>query len=124
MASKPVDKLAASIEGLLSEFAEGVKDSMQSAMQELARTGVNALKAESRRATKGKRYPTGWTATETGNRVYPTVTLHNAKLPGLPHLLEYGHATRNGGRVPGCEHIKPVEDMLLDAAAKIVEANL
>jgi len=124
MASTPADKLAQKIGEVLADYQAAVDADLKETVKELGRAGVAALKAESRSAFNGKVYPTGWTATDTGNRVNPIVTLHNAKLPGLPHLLEHGHAKRGGGRVQGREHIKPVEDMLFDAAQKILEGKL
>ena len=57
------------------------------------------------------KYAEGWT---TGNYTWTAlgaeITVYNAKKPGLAHLLENGHAKRNGGRVTAKVHIKPVEE--------------
>ena len=39
----------------------------------------------------------------------------------LSHLLENGHATRNGGRVPGTHFIKNASDPILEDYTKAVE---
>ena len=51
-------------------------------------------------------------------------TLYNAKVPGLPHLLEHGHAKRGGGRVSGRVHIAPVEEELEKAFTQELERAL
>ena len=45
-------------------------------------------------------------------------------MPGLPHLLEKGHATIGGGRVPGRVHIDPAAQSGFDAAMQAVEEGL
>ena len=48
------------------------------------------------------------------------MTLYS-KVPGLPHLLENGHAKRGGGRVPGKTHIAPVEQELIKQFEEQIE---
>ena len=52
-----------------------------------------------------------WRARNTGTRTAPEYTIYS-ELPGLPHLLEHGHAKRGGGRTRAFPHIAPVEENL------------
>ena len=62
------------------------------------------------------------------NPMHPAGEIGSASLPGLPHLLEKGHAKVGGGRVPGIPHIAPAaevafkttEDKLLEGIERIL----
>lgn len=115
-----IDKFASTIESILQEYAEDLQQHVDDAAQEVGKAGVKALRAASRSFGGSGKYARGWTSTTDGSRVGKTVTLHN-NFPGLPHLLENGHAKRGGGRVPGRSHIAPVEQEInekFEAAVK------
>ena len=52
------------------------------------------------------------------------MTIYNAKLPGLAHLLEHGHAKVNGGRTAPRVHIAPVEKKLIEEYERNVENDI
>ena len=52
------------------------------------------------------------------------VVIHNKDLPGLPHLLEFGHAKKNGGRVAGRIHISKIEREVADKFEKGIRARI
>ena len=47
-----------------------------------------------------------------------------SRIPGLPHLLEHGHATRNGGRKGQRVHISPVTDKINESLIREFEVTL
>lgn len=122
--AKVVD-LEAEIGKILDKYEEEVKENLDEITKDIGKAGVRALKADSQNMFGGTgRYAKGWKSTVETSRVGTVVVLHNASVPGLPHLLEHGHAKRGGGRVPGRVHIKPIEEQLAAEFEAEVKAKL
>lgn len=98
-------QLADEIMRCLNEYTEEVTDALEDTKKELANEAVKTLRQTSPKR-RGK-YQKGWTKTKRGTKY----VVHN-RVYQLPHLLEKGHAKRNGGRVGAIVHIKPVEDRI------------
>ena len=116
----PIDQLVSAISGILDEYAEDVGENVGEIAVQMGRKGVQALKKVSRQEfPKGSgEYAGGWKSQVDRGRMGTTVIIYNEH-PGLPHLLEHGHVTRNGtgrvyGEVRGREHIEPVADELVE----------
>lgn len=118
MASKTtIANLDQAIKGILDEYSDQILVSMEAATKEVAKAAVETLKNESNNTfrdvnLKKGRYGSGWTSTVETGRVSAKGIIYNAKYPGLPHLLENGHANRGGGRTPGVPHIAPVAEKI------------
>lgn len=109
----PLDKFSDEIADILEGYSDEVMGSLEEAVKEVTKAGAKALRAESKRTFGGTgRYAKGWTSTvETGKRSAQG-TIYNKDLPGLPHLLEYGHLNRDGTRTPGRVHIATIEQQI------------
>lgn len=123
----PAARLAEMIGAVLDEYAEGVQDDLAGVTNKIAKAGAKALRAASRTTFGGSgEYAKGWTV-ETGTtkhrQIVAEATIYN-KIPGLPHLLEYGHANWNGGRTPGHPHIAPVEKQIVESYENAVRGVL
>ena len=114
MATKiTIDNLDSTVKKILEEYEGEVDSNMAQITKKVGDAGVKALKNESKSTFDGNKYWKGWKATTEQHRLYTKVIIHNAKLPGLPHLLEFGHAKVGGGRVKGRVHISKVESELI-----------
>ena len=106
----PTGQLAAEVGKILDQYRGAVQLCLEEAVDVTARETVSQLHNTSPRRTGA--YAKSWTHNKTpwlkGNG-YGRVIFAKAPHYRLTHLLEYGHAKVNGGRVPGQPHIAPAE---------------
>lgn len=124
MSKTTLDTLADDIGKILEEYQDDVKQNLDQITKQIAQKGQQALKNESKSKFKGDRYWKGWKVDLQVGRLDTKATIYNASLPGLPHLLEKGHAKRNGGRVEGTVHIAPIEEKMVAEFEKQVRSKL
>lgn len=124
MAKKtPIDKLQANIDKLLREYADDVNKDVAELSRDFAKKGATAVRQSAQSHGWGEHtgYAKGWTSQFETNRYSAQGVIYNKDVPGLPHLLENGHALRNGGRTRAVPHIAPVEEKLTAEFQKAVE---
>lgn len=94
----------------LDEYKDLTTDGVKAAVKKAGITVRKEIKATAPSNTGA--YAKSWsvkTTRETSNAL--EVTVHSRNRYQLAHLLEFGHATRNGGRVPAQPHIAAAEEM-------------
>jgi len=103
-----IDELAREINRRLEMYTGSVTEDVNKAAEEVAKAGVAMLKSRSPKLTTD--YSKGWKA----KKVKGKWVVHNATDYQLIHLLERGHATRDGGRTRAIVHVKPVEEEIIN----------
>lgn len=116
----PLDRFAATLAEMLEGVDASVNKEVPKAVRKAAKQGRKAVKANSAATGfSGKtmgRYISGWAYRVKVKGREVEAEIGNATTPGLPHLLEKGHAKVGGGRVAGEEHIAPAADEAFDVA--------
>ncbi len=108
MANISIDELAGEITLAVQQYTEDVSKGIEKEIDTTAKDIVKELKTTSPKDTG--EYAKGWASKkQTSDGVYRRV-VHNKNKPGLVHLLEFGHAKVNGGRVDGRPHLRPAYD--------------
>lgn len=96
--------LEAEITKALSTFNEDVSKEIEESVDNLADKTASKLKGASPVLTG--EYANDWNVKrdKRGRRI-----IYKKKEYRIAHLLEFGHAKKNGGRVAAITHIKPIE---------------
>lgn len=124
MAKKtPIDKLQSNLDKILRDYAGSVNKDVAQLAKDFAKKGAVAVRQSAQAHGWGEHtdYAKGWTSQFEEKRFSAQGVIFNKEVPGLPHLLEYGHALRQGGRTKAHPHIAPVEEKLKAEFQKAVE---
>ena len=127
MAKKtPSDKLGEALSKILDDYAKDTIKDVSGLVKKFAQKGAQAVKSEAKAKGWGEttNYADGWTSRFETGRLSAQGTIYNKNAPGLPHLLEKGHALRNGGRTRAIVHIAPVEEKITDEFVKAVKNDI
>lgn len=104
-----IDDMAEAIEKELIEYRELAADELKAAVKKAGRTAKSDIGKSAPERTGA--YAKSWRMKVTEeSSVGIGVTVYSPSHYMLAHLLENGHAKRNGGRVAGERHIAPAEE--------------
>lgn len=121
MASRKVtiDTFPAEIQKILQKYGEDVERNTSQIVDETAQKAATTLRNTSPVNPKGKKsgaYARGWrvekSIAKNSRGLNQSASIYNVNA-SLTHLLENGHALRQGGRSPAIPHIAPVEEIIL-----------
>lgn len=107
-----VDDFAKAVYKALEEYQEEVTDKVKAEVRVVAKEAVKELKLKSPKDAGD--YAKSWKQSkrrESANSL--RLVVHNKDHYRLTHLLERGHAKRNGGWVEAKPHIAPVEEKVI-----------
>ena len=102
-----LDNFAASLEHILAKVDGEIATSVPAIIEEGAVKARKLVKKPAgwHQGVTAKKYKSGWQFTVSGSGREVNAEIGNARTPGLPHLLEFGHAQVGGGRTTAYEHV-------------------
>ena len=104
-----VDGLAVAVMEGLEEYNKLATDKVKAAVKKAGTTVRKEISSTAPR--KSGRYADSWrTKTTAESSTSMLVTVYSPSRYMLAHLLEHGHALRNGGRARAFPHIAPAEE--------------
>ena len=123
MSKTTVGNMAEAIMKELDEYSELASDSVKTAVKAAAKTVKTEISANAPvRTGKYKKSWTTKTTDESSNSLH--ITVHSKNRYQIAHLLEHGHAKRNGGRVKAIPHIAPAEEIGVEQLERDIKSAL
>ena len=119
-----IGEMADAIMEDLQEYADAAAIDVKAAVRKSANT-VKRQIGEKAPVGKTGRYAKSWrvkTTEENSQKLIQTV--HSPKRYMLAHLLEKGHAKRNGGRTRAIPHIAPAEQAGVEQLESLIRRTL
>ena len=118
-----IDQMAHVIMEGLQEYADLAIDDMKAAVKKAGNEAKKDVQAGA--PVRSGKYKKSWTVKTTKeNSNSLELTVHSRNRYQLAHLLEFGHAKRNGGRTRAFPHIAPAEQRAAELLEKEVERAL
>ncbi len=103
-----VDGLADAVVQELEEYSKLTTETMKKAVDRAGKTVRDGIRGSA--PVRTGKYARSWISRKTGETSTTLhVTVYSPSRYMLAHLLEHGHAKRNGGRVRAIPHIAPAE---------------
>ncbi|MCH5340059.1 MAG: HK97 gp10 family phage protein [Acetatifactor sp.] len=109
--------------------SKDLKQAINEGMEEAAEAAEKMLKKGGPYEEKTGKYTKDWTHGQRSSRASSitglnSYSVYNKKHYQLTHLLEKGHASRNGGRVKAFPHIAAVNDTVGELAISKIKRNV
>ena len=118
-----VDRLADAVNDALEEYSKLADETMRKAVTDAGKTVRNSIKEGA--PVKSGKYAKSWSVKNTKmNSHVLEVTVYSRNRYQLAHLLEHGHAKRNGGRTRAQVHIAPAEQQGMEQLERDIRKGL
>lgn len=103
-----IDQLESAIDKILKDYDKDLRMTEENVMRRVVQKGAAAVRGSAQTAVNG-RYARGWGSKTVTTRFGVEGVIYHKQTPGLPHLLEFGHAMPQGGRSKAKPHVETVE---------------
>lgn len=126
--SIPIAQLSAEVQKVFEDYQELTFDQIQQAVEETAAATARDINERAKALFGGKKYKKSWKRkpdkTLRGRWKYSEIVYSSNGEYRVAHLLENGHAKRNGGRTAAQPHIAPAveqaEETLVEAIKRTI----
>jgi hypothetical protein len=107
-----IDQMAGELMKIMDEVRETSADELKKSIRQAGKDIASEIKQTAPRET-GK-YASSWRSSVVSEGAESIqVTVYSPNRYQIAHLLEHGHAKRNGGRVRAIPHIEPAEEKIM-----------